>query len=370
MNTNNISKPGITLIISVIIVMILNMFISLAIARSKGIEQPELGGYILGPIILPLLIMGVFQLVKKFRNPKSRFKLVLWSLVFILIGNFLNFSRAIEWKKQDNLFEIKFEQLTQAGDYKKAEDVAQKWLNFREMNLGKTHTEYAYVLTKLGELYFKMGKERLAEKPFHDALEIWQKYYGLKHERTARALNNMGAIYWYKDELDKARNMYRLALTIRKSLFGNTNSSVATTLNNLAWLEVDCGNYTEALNLLETSLKIDQAQHGTESQKTMTLFMNMASIQLMDKRYQEAFKNAEEALGIGQRVLPKNHPELADILVIMAEVHQGLDKPENAVPLLEHALSIYETQIGLESTDVRKVRYLLHSVMRDVNKKQ
>ena len=80
-------KAGLILISLTVLLVMLNVFLSWTIGSVKMLPAPMLKGYTLSPVFFALVIVGLFQIGKRFRNSRSRLKIFCWtSFIFALSG--------------------------------------------------------------------------------------------------------------------------------------------------------------------------------------------------------------------------------------------------------------------------------------------
>ena len=80
-------QPGIILILLAATMLLLNGVLALGNGAVRAANSGEGPAYVVGSAVFyPLLIVGLFQLGKRFRNHRSRTKIFLWSsLVSLLV---------------------------------------------------------------------------------------------------------------------------------------------------------------------------------------------------------------------------------------------------------------------------------------------
>ena len=80
-------KIGAVGLVATFILLSLNIFLAYSAAlRSGYTEIGELVGFsIIGPIFFGLLVVAIFQIIAKYRNPKSRCTIFNWTLVLTLV---------------------------------------------------------------------------------------------------------------------------------------------------------------------------------------------------------------------------------------------------------------------------------------------
>ena len=76
---------------------LLNMVIAPAVMGTRFNSQRwgEFVGTLIGPIIFGLLVVALFQLFKKFRNHRSRWKIYGWTVALLLISNLVQLAQRI-----------------------------------------------------------------------------------------------------------------------------------------------------------------------------------------------------------------------------------------------------------------------------------
>ncbi|WP_193162456.1 hypothetical protein [Microbulbifer hainanensis] len=78
-----------------ILLVVINGFLTVPLIRiPEALPQASAQGYVIGQlssvILIPFLIVGLFQIGKGFRNPASRVKVFFWASVVILLSKFGN----------------------------------------------------------------------------------------------------------------------------------------------------------------------------------------------------------------------------------------------------------------------------------------
>ena len=75
----------------------LNIIIAPAVMGIKfnGERWGEFVGTLIGPMVFGLLVVVFFQIFKKFRNHRSRWKIYCWTLAILLISNLARLAQTI-----------------------------------------------------------------------------------------------------------------------------------------------------------------------------------------------------------------------------------------------------------------------------------
>lgn len=131
---------------------------------------------------------------------------------------------------------------------------------------------------------------------------------------------------------------------------GQPNSEEEVKQKNLQVLRLYMeGNYTDAINLAERTLAIAQKILGKEHPELATSLENLAILYQVQGNYQQVEPLLQRALVILEKVRGKEHPEIARILNNLAQVYQvqekvlGKENPD-IVSTLHGLAYLYQTQ--------------------------
>lgn len=85
-----------TIAISLVFTL-LNMIIAPSVMGSRFNSQRwgEFVGTLIGPIVFGLLVVAFFQLFKRFRNNRSRWKIYGWTVAVLLVSNLVQLAQKI-----------------------------------------------------------------------------------------------------------------------------------------------------------------------------------------------------------------------------------------------------------------------------------
>jgi len=103
--------------------------------------------------------------------------------------------------------------------------------------------EKAAAMKNVGNVYFYMGRYRLAEESYLEATEIYERSGNF--EGAAKVYNNMGVINSRLGDYDKSLDYYQRSLKISETLADN--KGIAATANNIGEIYKFKGDYQNAL---------------------------------------------------------------------------------------------------------------------------
>ena len=138
--------------------------------------------------------------------------------------------------------------------------------------------------------------------------------------------------------------VYQAALTMVDE-FEPEDLHTALTLNELAVVHHAGGRLSEAEPLYRGALAIWEKL--PERIELATLLSNLARLCLDQEKYDEVVALSKRALGISQSIAP-SHPEVANALNNLADVHAIQGRHGEAEPLYRQALAILENSFGKE----------------------
>ena len=131
------------------------------------------------------------------------------------------------------------------------------------------------------------GKYAEAEPLHKRSLAIWEKALGKEHPDVALSLNNLAALYDSQGKYAEAEPLHKRSLAIKEKVLGKEHPDVAlfggqevlkrVDLNNLAALYDSQGKYAEAEPLHKRSLAIREKVLGKEHPDVALSLNNLAA---------------------------------------------------------------------------------------------
>jgi CHAT domain-containing protein len=236
--------------------------------------------------------------------------------------------------------------LREAGQYREAQQLAERALVLWEQALGPEHLEVAKSLNNLAILYWFRGNYAEAEPLHKRALAIREKVLGPEHPEVAKSLNNLATLYSERGNYAEAEPLYRRALAIREKALGSEHPDLAKSVNNLANLYADRGEYTEAELLYRRALAIWEKSLGSEHPDVAKSLNNLATLHSERGNYAEAEPLYKRALAIREKTLGSEHPDLAISLHNLADLYRQRGEYAEAEPLYRRTLAIKEKTLG------------------------
>lgn len=225
--------------------------------------------------------------------------------------------------------------------YPELEAIFSRSLALRE-NLGPPNGELAQNLFELGFNYHFQGRYAEDKQLFKRAIGLWKQE--LKKDPTnIEALKGCGLVYVTVGQPDKATSYYQRALTAAKKKNGPNSKTEAEILDYLSRIQKT--RKAEAV-LQEQALKITQAAFGQQSLETAKTLHELGCAYDQDGNWLHAKNCFEQALNIREKLLPPNHPDIADSLFSLASCDLFLHKYAEAEPLYWLSIGITQEIFG------------------------
>ncbi|MCH2060412.1 MAG: tetratricopeptide repeat protein [Verrucomicrobiales bacterium] len=105
------------------------------------------------------------------------------------------------------------------------------------------------------------------------------------------------------------------------------------------------GDYDRALDVGKQALEMARQSAGKDHPDVAVALNNLARVHSKKEQYEEALPLYQRALAVYE-AHGKDHPNVAGSLNNLAVVYSRLDKAQMALPLYKRALSLYEKELG------------------------
>ena len=114
----------------------------------------------------------------------------------------------------------------------------------------------------------------------------------------------------------------------------------------------NAGKYSEAIAPAQRSLAISEKVLGKEHPDVATCLNNLAELYRAEGSYEKAEPLYLRSLAIYEKIMGKEHPLVATSLNNLAELYKAQGKSQKAEPLYLRSLAIYEKVLGKEHPNV------------------
>jgi serine/threonine-protein kinase len=249
--------------------------------------------------------------------------------------------------------------LWRMGKFAEAKAIHERVLALRERILEPGHLEIAASLNNLGLVLGDMGDYPKALVAHQRAMALREKALGPDHPDIASSLTNVAIVLYNQGEYAEAMAMDERVLALREKTLGSDHPLLAKVVNNLGMVLDDMGDYPKALVAHQRALAIWE-KASLDHPEVADALNGIGRARLHLGQLEEAQALLERARAIREKTQGASHPLMAEPLFALAELSLARQKPREAVPLLERALSL----AGAEY--VNRVRLLLAEALWQV----
>lgn len=239
----------------------------------------------------------------------------------------------------------------QRGVYAQAESFYVQALRIREQLLPPSHPDVGQTLRDLATLYYSRARYQEAEAFFLRSLSVLEQTVGSEHVEVVIALNNLASLYRDQMKYAVAESLYHRGLAINERIAGPQAAFSALLLNNLAKLYCSQEKYEEAETAATRALAFYEQSLASDHRNLVGPLQNLALVAYKRKQYAQAEAFSSRVFTILERTSP-DHPRLAVTLYLQANLSWVQGRDEEAEPLYQHALYLYQKGGKSEHIDV------------------
>ncbi|MCH9682270.1 MAG: serine/threonine-protein kinase [Deltaproteobacteria bacterium] len=226
------------------------------------------------------------------------------------------------------------------AQYDQAESAYQEAYDIRREWLGPTNAKTAITVMNLGLIADIRGDLPRAIELLEEAVASLTEARGLEHPETAQAIGNLASTVSRTGDHERSNREHSKALEIYEKVLGPHHPKVAHELQNLAAGYSEVGRLEDARTLYTRALEIVEKAHGSDHVLYAHTQHNLAvTLRRLDE-YAEAETRDRAALAIYEKRMGVEHPNVARVLVGLAQNALDAKQFEQAVALAGRARSI------------------------------
>lgn len=201
----------------------------------------------------------------------------------------------------------------------------------------KEYPELAFVTPLLLDTYAKAGEMAKRADLLQDISNGIKARLGPDHLDTLEAMQQLGVQYWQMRQLDKSVPLFEEILKGREAKLGRDHAKTLNAVANLGVNYRDAGKLQEAIPLLEEAHRAS-TKYPDLRWVTTDLMNAYANAGAHDK----AINLMQENLAEARKTLPKDSPQLANLLAQSALILLERKEWNQAEPLIRECLAIRE----------------------------
>ncbi|XAR51862.1 hypothetical protein NMG60_11006627 [Bertholletia excelsa] len=226
------------------------------------------------------------------------------------------------------------------GQYKEAIPVLEHSIEIPIMDEGPNHALAKFAgCMQLGDTYAMLGQIENSILCYSAGLEIQRQVLGDKDTRFAETCRYLAEAHVQAFQFDEAEKLCQMALDIHKEN-GNLASSQEVADRRLMGLICDAkGDYEAAL---ENNVLASMAmQANGEEAEVASVDCNIGDAYLSLARYDEAIFAYQKALTVFKSTKGENHPSVASVFVRLADLYNKIGKLRESKSYCENAFRMY-----------------------------
>jgi eukaryotic-like serine/threonine-protein kinase len=224
---------------------------------------------------------------------------------------------------------------TLAGKVREAIALLERTRDAETAKLGPDHPLTLTTLYNLAETYRTDGR-------FREAIELHERVraariakLGPDHPDTVHTLHGLAVTYWFAKQLDRSVPLFEDVLKRMEARLGRTHATTQLVVANLGVNYKDAGRLGEAIPLLEEAYRSRLPSLRSVGEALFDAYVTAG-------RRTEAAKMVTELLADARKTLPKESPQLADVLAALGFGLIQVKAYADAEPLLRECLPIRE----------------------------
>lgn len=249
------------------------------------------------------------------------------------------------------------------GQIQEAEKTLLRVLEIRTRRLPPEHPGLATALAELGSFYTSRGEYPLAQPRLEQALELERRAGRGQGKGSARILEYLGDLHSAKSNYSAAQPLLQRALQIRERLDGSESSVVAALLVSLAGAR-DTNDETQrkqSIPLLRRASKLYVQLYG-DCIYAADAELELGRLLYLDSAYDESEKCVRRALEIYTRFLKPDHPNFAQVNLMLGLLKDDQGQLAEAEQFYLQALAQKEKLYEADSEAMEDVVYDLARV--------
>jgi serine/threonine protein kinase/tetratricopeptide (TPR) repeat protein len=221
-------------------------------------------------------------------------------------------------------------------------------------------------LSNLAAAEEDLGEYESARRLLERALDIGIRREGKADVQVDVTLLNLAGVLRAQEEFAGALPLFERAVTMDERVFGKESVGVAYGLGELGELCLAMGDRTRARELIGRSIETSERVLGAEHPGLAAPLTYEGRLFLAEGKPREALALFERARRLLERALgDEDHPEIANILVDLAQARMNLGDVAAGEPILRRALGIQRRTLVARHRDLVPTLTKLAGALRD-----
>jgi tetratricopeptide (TPR) repeat protein len=216
------------------------------------------------------------------------------------------------------------------------------------------------------ELLVSLARSHLFAGANREALRAYEKALALSDKalptdvRRGEIFNGLGILFVYPEfrDLDKSARALEQAIALVERTRGKNHPAVAYAHRSFIDTSVEKGDFKGALEHAQIAYDIFSSAFGPDHPDTLSVIEWRATVFFELRQYRESLVEAERALETRRASNPED-PELSYSYQNVGKALVALNRAQEAIPLLERCLKMFEADKSVHRKDLGEARYYL-----------
>ncbi|KAL7554545.1 hypothetical protein ACHAWF_018004, partial [Thalassiosira exigua] len=223
-------------------------------------------------------------------------------------------------------------------------------LDIRKSIDGPTSSkESGDALTRMGEIYSKLGDGTNASSSFASALSTYRQAFGTRHQTVADLLQVMSSHFVKVGEFERAFSCVKEALDIRQGLLGSEDTKTGDSHYCMGTILFAWNDYAKAIASFEKARDIHKQKLGESHLSVANSNFYLGCISERKREYKSATAYLQDSLSGRREHLNEMDPEIAENLTRLGHVYFKLSDYDQAVTAFSDCLKIREAIRGTDA---------------------
>ena len=245
-----------------------------------------------------------------------------------------------------------------AGEFRKALEVSQRWTKKASKEAGKESIENANALYQVAIFQFELSMPE-AQQTAEEVLALRRRLYSKPNLELAKAQNLIGIIGKQKGNKELHERLCNEAAKTMQAAHLENHPFYGTVLNNLGTIYFAANHFDKALEFYLASVQAYRQNPDTTDLRYLVPKINIASIQFRRGNYEGSIKEFKEILQARARRGLEYHPDNAIALEFLIRGELEAGKFKDGEKHLAQLLNIRKETQGENSTQYANALNLL-----------
>jgi Tetratricopeptide repeat/MalT-like TPR region len=206
------------------------------------------------------------------------------------------------------------------ADYKLALDDLDKLRTFLKERLGPDHPELAIANRKVAQTYLSVGNKEQSEKLFRRAFSGWMEFINPAPEPPPEEAQDLETLYGIKNNDNYVRTLFDLCRAKGSVRFMDGQSLCSHAMLELGIIHFARGYHKHAKEFLVYATKDLEEQKQNLSELNAQAYEELGRIEQSENNFPSAEAHLLQSLYIYQQTRSPDHPDIAFVLLDLAEI--------------------------------------------------